>query len=350
MTANAHRVFYFNFVQHQAFLDVLGARADISVQKLLYSDPFEQSFAAMQGAHAYQATSVRDDLPRPYFVTAEFLQRVPSLLIVSTNGAGYDTIDVPACTAAGVLVVNQQGGNKEGVAEHALAMMLGVSKRLYESDRLMRRGAVKRRNDLIGNDLLGKTVGIIGLGNIGSRLAEIVKLGFRCRVLACDPYLSETQCAARGAEKVALDDLLAQSDFVSVHCPHNAETAGMIGAREFALMRKGAFFVNTARFGIHDEEALHAALLSGHLGGAGLDVWLKEPPPADHPLLALDTVIGSPHVAGVTQESREKVAIFAAEQLIGLFDGGRPPRLINPEAWPAYRERYRATFGRAPAP
>jgi len=133
-----------------------------------------------------------------------------------------------------------------------------------------------------------------------------------------------------------------------VHCPRNAETMGMIGAAQFGRMKKGALFVNTARFGIHDEPALQAALEAGQVGGAGLDVWMKEPPPADHPLLARDTVIGSPHVAGVTHESREVVARWAAEQIIGLFDGARPPRLINPEAWPAYTERFRALFGRLP--
>ena len=144
---------------------------------------------------------------------------------------------------------------------------------------------------------------------------------------------------------MTLDELLAQSDFVSIHCPRTDETLGMIGAPAFARMKKGAMFVTTARGGIADEAALFAALQSGQLSGAGVDVWDKEPPPLQHPLLTLDNVIATYHTAGVTTEARRNMASQAAEQIVGLLKGGRPPRLLNPEIWPAYRARFAAVIG-----
>lgn len=341
------RLFYFDFVQHPLFLELLAARPDVRVCKLAFAGSPHENFAQVARGHVYQTTSVRDDLPPQYAVTSAFLSRAPELLVVSTHGAGHDTVDVAACTAAGVLVVNQSGGNAEGVAEHAVAMMLAILKRIPDGDALTRYGMVRRRADLMGRDILGRTVGIIGLGNIGRRVAEILRLAFNCRVLAYDPYLDAAECARRGAEKLDLHALLAASDVVSVHCPHTAETAGLLGAREFAMMRPRAVLVNTARFGIHDEASLHAALVSGHLAGAGLDVWEKEPPPTDHPLLRLDTVIATPHTAGITEDSRARVARYAAEQLLDIFDGLDPPRPINPEVLPRFRDRLSAWRRRA---
>lgn len=338
------RLVYFDFVQHPVFLEILGARPEVEVTKLSFAGEVAANFEVLRRAHAYQATSVKDDLPPAYMVNADLLARMPNLLVVSMHGAGYDTVDVPACTEAGVLLVNQSGGNAEAVAEHALAMMLSLLKRIPESDAWVRAGRPHRRADLLGRDLLGKTVGIVGLGNIGRRVAELTRGLFRCRVLAYDPYLDAATCAERGAEKVEFATLLAESDVVTVHCPRTPETEGMFGPAEFARMKQGAVFVNTARFGIHDEAALHEALASRHLAGAGLDVWRREPPPRDHPLLALDTVIASPHVAGVTEDSRARVAQIAAEQLLGIFAGERPPRLINPEVWPRYLERRAAVL------
>jgi D-3-phosphoglycerate dehydrogenase len=168
------------------------------------------------------------------------------------------------------------------------------------------------------------------------------------RVLAYDPYLTADEAAARGAEKVPLDELLRQSDYVSINCPLTAETRGMIGAREYALMKEGAYFITTARGQIHDEAALAAALAGKRLAGAGLDVWAVEPPPADHPLMRFDNVLVSPHTAGVTAEARANMGTFAATQLLGALDGKRPPRILNPEVWPAYARRFESAFGFAP--
>ena len=169
------------------------------------------------------------------------------------------------------------------------------------------------------------------------------------RVLAYDPYLPADVMAARGAEKVErLDDLLRQADYVSINCPHTAETRGMIGAREYALMQPHAYFITTARGGIHDEAALVNALRDKRIAGAGLDVWEDEPPSTDHPLLKFDNVLLSPHTAGITRQSRHNIAKIAAEQLLGMLDGKRPPRLLNPEVWSAYRERFERIMGFRP--
>ena len=348
MTINTKRIFYIDQLADPSFADTLKMRPDITLDRLAGDDPETVTKPVLAAAHAYQTSSTRHELPRPYWADAPLLARTPNLLVVSTNGAGYDTVNLAACTAAGVLVVNQAGGNREAVAEHVLGMMLGLSKRIIETDRYMRRTAGINRNVFLGNDIHGKTVGIVGLGHVGSRVAELCRGLFAMRVLACDPYLSVETMRARGAEKVVLDDLLRQADFVSINCPRTDETVGMIGARQYALMQPHTFFINTARGGIHDEAALAKALQEKRLAGAGLDVWDTEPPPPEHPLLAFDNVLVSPHTAGVTREARANMGRIAAEQLIGLFDGKPAPRVLNPDVWPRYAERFAAAFGRRP--
>lgn len=293
---------------------------------------------ALATAHVYQVSAARDELPPDWFVGPALLERCPQLLCVSSNGAGYDTIDVAACTAAGIAVVNQAGGNAASVAEHTLAMMLALSHRMVEGDRRMRRERGFPREELMGREIRGKTVGLVGIGHVGSRVAVLARaLGMD--VLATDPLLGAAEIASRGARPVALQDLLAQSDIVSLHCPRNAQTLRMIGAGAFARMKRGAIFINTARGGIHDEQALVEALRSGHLAGAGLDVWDVEPPPLDHPLLQMDRVFASYHTAAVTHEARANIAAMAAEQIVTVLRGDRPPRLVNPEVWPAFEAR-----------
>lgn len=236
--------------------------------------------------HAYQIGSSRQELAMRYEGYAPLLARCPHLLVLSTNGAGFDTVNLEDATRAGVAVVNQTGGNKEGVAEHVMAMMLTLSKRIMIADHQMRAGGRYDWRDYMGDDLLERTVGIVGLGNAGTRVAELCRGLFRMRVLAFDPYLSAERIAERGAEKVAaLDDLLRQADYVSIDCPHTRETRGLMGAAQFAMMQPHAYFITTARGGIHDEAALAEALAAKRVAGAGLDVWEDEPTPSDHPLL-----------------------------------------------------------------
>lgn len=332
------------------FAEILAARPDVTLHKLENDSPADAVEPVLAAAHAYQIGSARDELVPSFHATADLLARAPNLLLVSTNGAGYDTVDLEACTRAGVLVVNQAGGNREAVAEHVLAMLLCLSKRLMEADRAIRRRLVFDRSAFMGHDILGKTIGIVGIGHVGSRVAELCRGLFRMRVLACDPYLSAAEIAARGAEKTSLDELLRAADVVSVNCPRTRETEGMIDARAFALMRPHALFITTARGGIHDEAALAEALRQGKLAGAGLDVWAREPPPLDHPLLQFDNVVASPHTAGVTREARDNIARFAAEQMLDVLDGKPPSRVLNPQVWPAYAARFERSFGFAPMP
>ncbi|MGY4569311.1 hydroxyacid dehydrogenase [Bradyrhizobium sp. USDA 3256] len=348
MTVNNKRVFYVKYLAHEIYVDILKKRPDVRLDRLENETP-EATFApVLADAHAYQIGAARDELAPHFHAHAELLKRAPNLLIVSSNGAGFDPVDVDACTAAGVLVVNQSGGNANSVAEHALGMMLTLSKRIIQSDRRLRREANVNRNDLIGNELKDKTVGIVGLGNVGRRIAELCRGLLHMKVIAYDPYLTADEMAKRGGEKVELDDLLRRADFVSISCPLDKNSRGMIGARQFALMQPHAYFVTTARGFIHDEEALEEALRDKRIAGAGLDVWDKEPPPPDHPLLQFDNVLASPHTAGVTREARINMGRIAAEQILDALDGKRPPRIINPEVWPVYARRFEKAFGFMP--
>ncbi|MCC8977712.1 hydroxyacid dehydrogenase [Bradyrhizobium acaciae] len=348
MTVNNKRVFYVKYLAHEIYVDILKKRPDVRLDRLENETP-EATFApVLADAHAYQIGAARDELAPHFHAHAELLKRAPNLLIVSSNGAGFDPVDVDACTAAGVLVVNQSGGNANSVAEHALGMMLTLSKRIIQSDRRLRREANVNRNDLIGNELKEKTVGIVGLGNVGRRIAELCRGLLHMKVIAYDPYLTAEEMAKRGGEKVELDDLLRRADFVSISCPLDSKSRGMIGPREFALMQPHAYFVTTARGFIHDEKALENALREKRIAGAGLDVWAKEPPPPDHPLLQFDNVLASPHTAGVTREARINMGRIAAEQILDALDGKRPPRIINPEVWPVYAKRFEKAFGFMP--
>jgi D-3-phosphoglycerate dehydrogenase / 2-oxoglutarate reductase len=348
MAVNNKRVFYVRYLAHEIYADILKKRPDVRLDRLENESPDEVSAAVIEAAHVYQIGAARDETNVKFHVHADLLRRAPNLLMVSSNGAGFDPVDVDACTAAGVLVVNQSGGNAHSVAEHTLGMMLCLAKRIVESDHVLRRERNVIRNDLMGTEVQGKTIGIVGIGNVGRRIAQLCNGLFGMKVLAYDPYLSAAEIEARGAQKVELDDLLRRSDYVSINCPLNKDNRGMIGAKQFALMQKHAYFITTARGFIHDENALAEALRNKAIAGAGLDVFDKEPPPPDHPLLQFDNVMVSPHTAGVTHEARQNMGKIAAEQVLGALDGGRPPRIINPEVWPLYAKRFEKAFGFAP--
>ena len=346
--ANIKRLAYFERFFDPIAERTLAARPEIELVRLHYDRPSPDTWSEISRSHGYQIRP-RGELREPWFGDAALLRRCPSLLAICSSVAGYDMIDVDACTAAGVIVCNQSGFNKEAVAEHALGFMLSLSKKIGLADKLLRREGVRDRFRLTGNDIRGKTVGVVGIGQIGTRTAELCRVLFGMTVLVCDPYLTAEQVQERGATKVDLTELLRRSDFVTLHCPRTRETMGMIGRAEFALMKPTAFFISTARGGIHREDDLAEALRAGTIAGAGLDVFLEEPPRPDHPLLALDTVLASPHTAGVTEEALYDMAVATAEQWIALFAGGVPPRLVNPAAWPRYAERFERLLGFAPA-
>lgn len=345
MSSIRPRIVRFDHWTHPVFDQRVAAASDVQLQVQPMPATLAEAARALQGVHAYHVTAAKDELSASAFVTPELLQACPQLLCASSTGAGFDPIDVPACTRAGVAVVNQSGGNAVSVAEHALGLIIGLAHRITESDRRLRRERGFSREDLTGRELAGKTVGVVGIGNTGRRVAALAG-AFSMHVLACDPLLSDDEIRRRGAQPVSLNALLERSDFVSLHCPRDATTRGMIDAPAFARMKQGAYFVTTARGGIHDEAALYAALQSGHLAGAGLDVWDQEPPPLDSALLQHASVIATYHTAGVTHECRETMATWSADQILGVLRGERPPRLVNPEVWPVFAQRFEKILGR----
>jgi D-3-phosphoglycerate dehydrogenase len=321
------------------FDQLLGQDSSIELGVFPVNGAIDDGFERLAQAHVYHLMASRDDLPRQWHVTEELLRRSPNLLCVSSSGAGYDTIDVEACTRAGVAVVNQAGGNAISVAEQTIGLMIAVSRRLCEQDRRLRNGERFSREDVMGYDISRRVLGLVGMGHIGTRVASLAR-SFNMTVLGNDPYLSAQEIEQRGAQPVSMRELLACCDIVSLHCPRTRETMNMFDAQVFGAMKQGALFINTARGGIHDEVALAEALQSGHLRGAGLDVWAVEPPPADHPLLGMNNVVATHHTAGVSHDGRYNIAKIAAEQICSLAQGKRPPRLVNPEVWPVYAQRF----------
>jgi D-3-phosphoglycerate dehydrogenase len=342
----AFRVGYLSHVPHPSFLDTAAQHKELEIVRIPLDQPDAAVLDALRGVDGYYCMASRDELPKPFHVTAALLAQLPGLLMVGSTGAGYDPVDPVACTEAGVLLVNQAGGNAEGVAEHAVGMMLALLKRMPEATAAMRAGRAKDRNALMGRELRHRTVGLVGIGNVGTRVAEIVRLAFSCPVLACDPYLDAATIEARGARKVEMPELLAESDVISLHLPLSPESRNLMNAGSFAQMRQGAVFVTTARGNIHDEPALHEALRNGHLAGAGLDVWEQEPPNPDHPLLSMANVIVTQHTAGVTHESRANITRIAALAFADAAKGKLPPRIINPAVVPRFAERYAEKLGR----
>ncbi len=262
----------------------------------------------------------------------------PRLEVVARLGVGFDAVDVPALTGRGIPLMVSGTANSRAVAEHAMHLMFALAKRAAEMDRRVRQGIGHDRLSGLPGEVAGKVVLIVGFGRIGSRTAP------RCRamemeVLVYDPFVDAGGIRAAGYEPVSeLDMALPRADFVTIHCPKNMETVGLFGAARLALMRPGAFLINTARGGIVDETALAAALQSGHLGGAGLDVFDPEPPDTAHPLLQMETVIASPHMAGVTRESWAAMSAMAALNMLGVLDGA-PNRgnVVNPEVLPTVK-------------
>jgi D-3-phosphoglycerate dehydrogenase len=328
------------------------ADGDIEVVKLDLQAPAQATWAELGAAHGYQVATRTDVASVPdgaqWLAGAELIGRCEQLLAVCSAGAGYDVIDVEACTRAGIAVCNNSGPGAEAVAEHALGFMLDLAKKITVADRVLRAGPVGDRLALRGTQLHGKTLGVVGLGAIGSRLVELCA-PFGMDVLAFDPYVDDASAHARGVRIVALDELLERSDFVQVTCPLTAETRGLIGRAQFAAMKPTAFFITTARGPIHDESALLEALVSGTIAGAGLDVFHEEPPRPDNPLLHLDNVVATPHTAGITVEAARDIAVATATQWETIFAGGMPPRLLNPDVWPRYCDRFADVFGFRPS-
>lgn len=257
---------------------------------------------------------------------ASVFAAAPELRVIARVGVGVDSIDLAAATAAGVVVAITPGCNEQTVADHAMAMILGVVRRLVEHDGSVRAGRWSRGGELTGGELSGRTVGVVGCGRIGSAVVRRLR-GFETRVLVCDPRVPRVD----GCEVVALDELLARTDVVTLHMPLNDATRGVIGARQLARMRPDAILVNTSRGGLVDERALEEALGAGRLRAAALDVFEREPPLGSR-LLELPSVLVSPHVAGLSGDSIRRMTGEATRNLLDALRGcPRPEVVANPE-------------------
>ena len=252
----------------------------------------------------------------------------PELCVVARLGVGYDAIDVEAATRHGVCITTTPGTLEWAVADHTIGMIINLAHHIAQDDRAIRRGEWR---PFYGLDVTGKTLGLIGLGRIGQMVARRV-LGFEMRILAHELRPDPAFVVANGIKLVSLDDLLAQSDFVSLHLPLTPQTTRLIDARRLALMKQGAYLINTARGGLVDEDALFEALQTGKLGGAGLDVRAPEPP-TDSRFSMLENVLLTPHVAGLTDGRRLACGTMAATGILRVLHGERPEGLVNPEVW-----------------
>jgi phosphoglycerate dehydrogenase-like enzyme len=263
------------------------------------------------------------------------IARMPKLKAIVKHGAGVDNIPIPFATSRGVLVCNTPGGNNStAVAEGAVTLMLAVLRRVREMDAVVRENRWDERWKTRLGDLTEARVGLIGFGRIARFTAKICGAGFGAELGAYDPMLSPGDITAAGATPMDLPELLGWADVISIHVPLTEGTRNLIGAAELAQMKPGAVLVNTSRGGIIDEAALAEALRAGTIGGAGIDVFEAEPPPADHPLFALGNVVLGPHVAGVTEASMKHMALHCAEVIETILSGERPATLLNPEVLP----------------
>jgi phosphoglycerate dehydrogenase-like enzyme len=308
-------------------------RAEVEVLALERPTP-AQIAAALAGA---QGAIVR----YPNRIDAAALAGAGKLAVVSSSGRGTDSIDVAACSAHGVAVINNPGLGTIPVSEHAVAMMLTLSRRLDLSDRSVRAGgAWAKRTKLDVRDVNGRSLGIIGLGLIGSEMARKCIAAFGMKVLAYDPYVPAAKAEALGATMLTdLNELLERSDVVSIHAELNDSSRGMIGEAQLRRMQRHAILINTARGKIVQQKALERALAEGRIDSAALDVFEEEPLAEPSPLWDLDNLLLTPHVAGLSGDAMRELAHSAVGQMLQALRGERPPHLVNPEAWDAARAR-----------
>lgn len=291
--------------------EVLGPRTE--------TDPYA-GLSAAQGAVVGAST-----------FDADWISRAPQMRVIARTGIGVDKVDIGEATRRGIVVCNAPDGPTISTAEHTVALMLTVAKDLKGSARRLQKGETNLYAGYTGVELSGKTLGLVGYGRIARRVADAGR-GLGMNVVACDPYCPPVEFGAT-APAASLERLLRAADVVSVHIPLTDETAGLFDATAFGTMKRGAVFVNTARGGLVDHGALLAALESGWLFGAGLDVTEPEPLPPDHPLLNRDDVIVTPHIASGTADGKRRLFDTAFEQVLTLLDGERPPHVVNPEVW-----------------
>ncbi|MGN6584609.1 MAG: hydroxyacid dehydrogenase [Rhizobiaceae bacterium] len=272
-------------------------------------------------------------------VPPEIFENAPGLRAAIRHGAGLDMVPMDAAAKAGVLVANVPGVNARTVAEYVFFAAMALLRRFRVIDRDLREhGWLKaREHTVLGNELAGKTIGIVGMGDIGRHVAAIASGGFGLKVIANS---RRVESVPPGVAFQELDDLMAEADIIAICCPLTLETRGMIDAARIARMKPTAVIVNGARGAIIDDDALLAALRENRIGGAALDVFATQPLPRDHPYFGFDNVILTPHMAGIAEESMERMGTGAAAEAIRVLSGELPINLRNPEVLPAYRARF----------
>ncbi len=265
---------------------------------------------------------------RLFPASKEIISRLPKLKIVGRYGAGYDSVDCDYAKERGVYVINAPGANVNAVAEYTLLAMLTVLKKFPFFLDLIPSGRFAARTQTEGLELEGKTLGIIGLGKIGREVARKAYYGFNMQICAFDPYVKEEETSQYVKLSHNLDDLLANSDILSIHAPLTQQTRNLIGLEQFGKMKRNSLLINVGRGGIVDEQALETALKEQLIGGAVLDVFGKEPVAADHPLLKYKNVLTTPHIAGVTQECTAKISTWLAQDIIAIYSGQKPENCV----------------------
>lgn len=263
----------------------------------------------------------------------------PSLKLLCRPGIGVDSVDIPAASARGIHVINTPDAPTESTAEHAVALLMAVAKRVMVGDMFLRANSELSRSvdrgDMLGTELLNRNLGVVGYGRIGRRVAEICALGLKMNVTVCDPYVDiKTPTPERITLTDDLDGLLSSSKFVTVHIPLTPQTRHYIGEREMRLIPKGGYLINASRGPVIDEQALIRLLQEGHFAAAGLDVFDPEPPHADNPLLQMKNVVVTPHIASGTDQGVHDMMHGVANQIIQVLNGERPPHLLDPSVWP----------------
>lgn len=264
-------------------------------------------------------------------VSKEIISSATDLKVIGKHGVGIDNIDIDTATRKGVLVVNTPKANIQSVVEYTFTLMFNLLKKVIPADKAFR-DHKWLKEEMVGLEIKGKTLGLIGLGKIGTRVGNIADEAFGMKVIGYDPYLSWKN--KKGIKRTEdLNELLAESDIVSVHCPLTDKTRGLIGEKELKLIGPDSFIINTARGGIIDEKALYRALKKEDLGGVALDVFSKEPPFPDFSLSEFDNVVLTPHLAGNSKEALIRMSISVSSQVLACLKGNEPSNLVNPEAW-----------------
>jgi phosphoglycerate dehydrogenase-like enzyme len=309
------------FIEHHFLLEQAPSPADPAYWERFYS--LEVTAPQIAGVHGLVVL-------RPYVKAAMFARGAADLVVIGRSGAGYDKVDVGACTEHDVALFNAPTALNHPTASAALLLMLALAKRLPWQDRITREGRWDKQQEVIGSEIQGRTLGIVGLGHSGRELARLVA-PFGMRVVAYSPHAERAQAEALGVTLMTLDELLRTSDFLSIHCRLSPETRGLIGPAQLALMKPSAFLVNVARGENVDEPALVEALRMRRIAGAGLDVFEHEPMPTDHPLLTLDNVIVTPHWLASTTDVWEATGRAMAAGMLRAARGLPPEDVINTE-------------------